>query len=371
MPYSSAVTGVEAATLVYPDGSVALREATLLAEPGELMAVIGPSGSGKSSLLRAIAGLARLSRGSVVIGGEYTSAETEHRNVAMVFEQTELMPFLDVARNMSFPLDLRHVPREESVPRVEQHARGLHLEKLLPRKPATLSYGERARVGIGRSLVRTPEVFLLDEPLAHLDAGERTRMRRHISEVVKQAGITTFYVTHDQSEALSIGDRVAVINNGSVVQVAPARELYDQPANTFIADIIATVPIGLLQARLVVAGGLAGYEIEGRTLPTWLPLPPGLGSYRDLPVLLGVRAEDVHEHPTPDDGTVSGVVSRVEVYGADAMVSLLVGEHQLTARFDGRTTVRPGAVITVGIAAARAHVFDPDTRTALAHPRTE
>jgi multiple sugar transport system ATP-binding protein len=224
-------------------------------------------------------------------------------------------------------------------------------------------------VGIGRSLVRAPKVFLLDEPLAHLDAGERTWMRRHISDVVKQAGITTFYVTHDQSEALSIGDRVAVINEGTLVQIARPRKLYDEPVNTFVADFVGTPPIGLLPARLVVSGGMAGYQIGTRTLPTWTPVPAVLDGYRDRPVLLGLRAEDVHQHPGAEDGTVTGVVTMLEQTGRHVMVAIRVGAHRLNARFDPRSELRTGATVTVGVDAARAHVFDPKTKRALAHPR--
>ena len=171
MTHARAVTGLERVTAVHRNGTVALRETTLLAEPGELLAVLGPSGSGKSSMLRAIAGLLPIKSGRVLIGGEPTTEPLGRRNVAMVFEDSHLLPFLDVARNLSFGLDLQHMPPEQSRARVEKQARGLRLSRLLPRKPDTLSRGEQSRVGIGRALVREPTAFLLDEPLAHLDAG--------------------------------------------------------------------------------------------------------------------------------------------------------------------------------------------------------
>ena len=368
MSQPNGVTGLDRATAVHPDGSVALREASLFAEPGELLAVLGPSGSGKSSLLRAIAGLLPLRSGRVVLDGEEAVEPIGKRGVAMVFEDNHLIPFLDVARNISFPLDLAHVPPQETRARVAEHARGLRLTRLLPRKPATLSHGEKARVGIGRALVRVPRVFLLDEPLAHFDAGERIRMRHHLSDVVRNAGVTTFYVTHDQSEALAIGDRVAVLNDGAVVQVASPRQLYDEPVNTFVADFVGAAPIGLLPARVVVSGGIAGYRVGARTLPTWSALPAALASYRDGPVLLGVRPEDVYEYPLPEHGTLAGLVARVELTGPHALVSVQVGYDRLTARFGGRTSVRPGDPVTVGIDAARMHVFDSVTQRALVHP---
>ncbi len=365
---ASGVTGLDHATVVYPGGTVALHEVTLCAEPGEVLAVLGPSGSGKSSMLRAIAGLLPLRGGRALIDGTEAVADTGARGVAMVFEDSHLIPFLDVAKNLSFPLDLAHTPSDLTQRRVQEQARGLRLTRLLPRKPATLSHGEKARVGIGRALVRAPHAFLLDEPLAHFDAAERVRMRQHLGEVVRTAGVTTFYVTHDQSEALALGDRVAVLDAGRVVQVAPPRDLYDRPLNTFVADFVGAAPIGLLPARVVGSGTTVGYQVGNRTLPAWEAPPAALAAYLGRGVLLGLRAEDVHEHPAPEHGTLSGVVTLVELTGPHVFVGLLVGEHRLNARFDRRTRVRPGDLVTVGVDAARAHVFDPVTRNALVHP---
>ncbi len=276
MSRASGITGLERATVVYPGGTVALREVSLCAEPGEVLAVLGPSGSGKSSMLRAIAGLLALCGGRVLIDGTEAVGDTGRRGVAMVFEDSHLIPFLDVAKNLSFPLDVAHLPSDQTQERVQEQARGLRLTRLLPRKPPTLSHGERARVGIGRALVRAPRAFLLDEPLAHFDAGERVRMRQHLGEAVRKAGVTTFYVTHDQSEALALGDRVAVLDAGRVVQVAPPRELYDRPVNVFVADFVGAAPIGLLPARVVGSGAASGYRVGTRTLPTWAAPPAAL-----------------------------------------------------------------------------------------------
>jgi multiple sugar transport system ATP-binding protein len=370
-PTGRGVTGVEHATVIHPDRTVALRDVTLLAEPGELLAVLGPSGSGKSTLLRSIAGLTKLTSGRVLIDGAPTTAEAQYRGLAMVFADTALVPFLDVARNMSFPLDLAKTAPAEARSRVEERARGLRLTRLLPRKPDTLSRGEQARVGLGRALVRAPKAFLLDEPLAHFDAGERVRMRQHLREVVKQAGVTTWYVTHEQTEALAIGDRIAVINDGALVQVGTPAQLYDQPVDTFVAGFVGALPMGLVPAQVVVSGTMAGYRIGDRTLPTWTAPPVGFEAGTDRAILLGLRPEDVHEHPRPEHGTVTGLVTWMEVTGQYATVTIAVGEQRLWARFSGRTQVRVGDRVTVGVDAARAHVFDPVTQRALAHPATE
>lgn len=370
-PTRRSVTGVEHASVVYKDGTTALRDVTLLAQPGELLAIVGPSGSGKSTLLRSIAGLTKLTSGRVLIDGVPTSAQAQYRGVSMVFEETALVPFLDVARNMSFGLDLTKAAPEETRARVEERARGLRLTRLLPRKPETLSRGEQARVGLGRALVRTPKAFLLDEPLAHFDAGERVRMRQHLREVVKQAGVTTFYVSHEQTEALAIGDRIAVINDGALVQVGTSAQLYDEPEDTFVAGFVGALPMGLVPAHVVVSGAMAGYRIGNRTLPTWTAPPAGLAGGTDRAILLGLRPEDVHEHPRPEHGTVTGIVTWMEVTGQHATVTIAVNGQRLWARFSGRTQVRTGDRVTVGVDAARAHAFDPVTQRALAHPSAD
>ncbi|HEV7204878.1 MAG TPA: ABC transporter ATP-binding protein [Jatrophihabitans sp.] len=357
-------TGLEGATVVLADGTVALRESTLLAEPGELLAVLGPSGSGKSSLLRAIAGLERLSAGRIVIAGS-TAPERGRRGVAMVAQDNQLIPFLDAARNMSFPLDVQGVPREESRARVEAQASRLRIGRLLGRKPPTLSPGEKARVGLGRAMIGRPSAYLLDEPLAHLDASERVRMRQQLRAAVKEAGVTTFLVTHDPIEALSISDRVAVLDAGRVVQVGTGRELYDAPVNRFVAELVAPGRITLVPARLVVTETMCAYRVGTRTLPTWTPPPPALRERDGDAVLLGIRPEDVHAEPAADHGTADAIVRSVELVGPYTTVGLDVAGHDLFARFPAHSRVRRGDAITVGIDAVHALVFDAVTGAAL------
>jgi multiple sugar transport system ATP-binding protein len=289
----------------------------------------------------------------------------------MVFENTQLIPLLDVARNMGFGLKARQVPAAEVERRVESQSKRLRVNRLLRRLPTEISAGERGQVGIGRALVRTPKAFLLDEPLAHVDAHERARMRRVIAETVKSSGASTLYVTHDQTDALAIGDRIVVLNAGRVAQVATARELYDRPANLFVADFVGTVPMGVLPGRLVTDAGMAGYQVGTRTLPTWSPVPPELADHVGRDVMIGLRAEDVRDagpDPDPDWACLFGPVRAIERNGRDAFVTVQVVGHRVVARFAGRTTARIGDVVTVALDAARAHVFDPATGVALHHP---
>jgi multiple sugar transport system ATP-binding protein len=364
-------TGLDGATVVQRDGTVALQDITVLARPGELLAVLGPSGSGKSTLLRAIAGLAKVRSGRVLIAGEPTTSEPPYRDVAMVFEKTQLVPFLDVARNMGFGLESRQVPADQVRREVQTQSRRLRVSRLLRRMPNQLSAGEQGQVGIGRALVRTPKAFLLDEPLAHVDAHERARMRRVIAETVKGSKISTVYVTHDQSDALAIGDRIAVLDAGRLAQIGTPREVYDHPASLFVADFVGFTPIGKLRGRLVSAGGMAGYQIGARTLPTWQPLPDQLSRYVGREVMLGLRAEDVQEagrEPDPDHTSLTGPVTAIDRNGRDAFVTVGVSGTRLVARFSGRTTTRVGDVVTIAVDAARAHVFDPSSGAGLFHP---
>jgi len=382
------VTGLDDVTVVR-DGTVALRHVTLTAAHGELLVVLGPSGCGKSTVLRAIAGLTPVQSGRVLIeGADVTSLPAEKRAIAMVFEYSTLLPFLDVARNLGWGMQVRHVPKEEVKQRVSAQARALRLTRLLSRKPGNLSAGERGLVDIGRALSRVPAVFLLDEPLAHLDAAERSRTRRQIVDLVRQLNVTTVYVTHEQTDALSIADRVAVLQDGAVVQVDSPQNLYARPANLFVAGFIGSPPIGLLPARVVVSAGSAGYQVGARTLPLWGPVPPELHDRAGGQVVLGLRAEDVYdatEGCDPELVALGATVVGIENTGRDALVTVELaapsvtapgadaadakaGRARLRARFPRRTPARVGAPVQVAVDVARAHVFDDATGRALQHP---
>ena len=382
-------TGVEGLSVVR-DHTAVLREVTLQAAEGELMVVLGPSGSGKTTLLRVIAGLEQPSSGEVVIRGrQVTGLPPGRRRVAMVFESSALLPFLDVAHNLGSGLRTQRLPEAEVQHRVSGRARQLRLSRLLSRRPGELSQGQRGLVGLGRALVQTPDVLLLDEALAGLDAAERADLRRQVVGVIRSLGIPAFYVTHDQAEGMAVADRVALLCQGSVVQVGRPMELYERPVDLTAAGIVGTPPIGLLSARLVVADGLAGFEVGTRTLPLWRPVPPPLRDHVGRMVVLGLRAEDVPDAATSrGTGSVAldAVVTAVEYTGRQNVVTVAVGAPPVTAPgigssagdpsaatlrsfFPRGAVLRRGDSVRVALEAADAHVFDAVTGRALWHPQ--
>ena len=390
----SRLTGLDRVTVVGSGGSAALRDVTVHAAHGELLAVLGPSGSGKTTLLRAIAGLARVRSGEVYIEGRrVTATSVPERNVAMVFESSALMPFLDVEHNLSWGLTRRgsahgRLPEPEVRRRVSEQARGLRLSRLLGRMPTTLSAGEQGLVGTGRALVRVPSVFLLDEPLAHLDAAQRWSTCRRIVDVVKGLDVTTIYVSHDQTEALAIADRVALLSEGSVVQSGVPEEFYRRPASVFVAGFVGTPPIGLLPARPVGSSDAAGYRVGARTLPLWAPLPPEVAGHAGRPVVLGVRPEHVYDATEGCDPrlvTMPATVVRATFVGPETVVVLEVAAPPVTvpgaersdtvadrarlrARFPRDTRLRVADTLPIAVDVAQAHVFDAVSGAALYHP---
>lgn len=368
-------TGVQGVTVVR-GGTTVLRDVTLEAADGELLVVLGLSGSGKSTLLRTIAGLDDVTSGEVVIRGRrVTGLPSGQRRVAMAFQADALIPFLDVSRNLGFGLRVQHRPEDEVVQRVTGRARQLRLSRLLPRRPTQLSGGERGLVGIGRALVQEPDVFLLDEPLGDLDAAQRVEVRRKIVDVVRSLGAPAFYVTHDPTEGLAVADRIAVLHEGGIVQVATPRELYERPVDVFVAEFVGSPTIGLLPAQLVSAGGHSGFEVGTRTLPLWQAVPEPLLGHVGREVLLGLRAEDVHDagaRHDPSTVTLNGVAREVEYTGGHTVVAVtVVGGPPgvaLHAFFSPRAEVRPGDRVQVAVDGTRAHVFDPGTGRALWHP---
>jgi multiple sugar transport system ATP-binding protein len=354
-----------AASRVYAkDAPPAVDALDLDIHDGEFMVLVGPSGSGKTTALRMLAGLEPLDGGRVEIEGrDVTWVPPKDRDIAMVFQNYALYPQKTVADNMGFALKMQGVHKDERLRRVREAARLLDLdETLLDRKPRQLSGGQRQRVAMGRAIVREPKVFLMDEPLSNLDAKLRVQTRSQIAELQRRLGVTTVYVTHDQVEAMTMGNRVAVLSQGHLQQCATPRELYDNPVNQFVAGFIGS-PAMNLQTVPLTDGGV---QVGGTTLP----LPPpirGAATRAGLKELvLGIRPE--HLHLANGSGELSGEVMLVEELGADALLHVrLAGESsQVVARAEGRKPPAPGQQVTFNVQPEDVFGFDPSTGARLA-----
>ncbi len=345
----------------FSDGSVAVRGVDLSIADGEFFVLVGPSGCGKSTLLNIIVGLEPPTEGTIRVAGESVNGvDPSKRNMAMVFQSYAIYPHMSVRENLAFPLEIRGIDAEERSRRVERAAEILELTDLLDRRPATLSGGQRQRVAMGRALVREPVAFLLDEPLSNLDARLRGQMRAEIARLHRRMGTTTIYVTHDQTEALTLADRLAVLDGGVVQQVGTPVEVYRRPANRFVASFIGAPPMSFLTGR--VANGALDLPL-GR-----IPWSAGGGPSR---VQAGVRPEDVHEpEPDPPGGadelTFRASVELVEWMGSETHVHVRVesegegGGDRLVARLAAGRAPREGDDIELSIAIEDLHFFDPE-----------
>ncbi|MCA0145604.1 ABC transporter ATP-binding protein [Blastococcus sp. LR1] len=341
------------ATRVY-DGAQrpAVDALELSVEDGEFLVLVGPSGCGKSTSLRMLAGLEEVTDGRILIGDrDVTDVAPKDRDIAMVFQNYALYPHMTVADNMGFALKIAGMSKAEIGQRVREAAKLLDLEEYLDRKPGKLSGGQRQRVAMGRAIVRQPQVFLMDEPLSNLDAKLRVQTRTQIAQLQRRLGITTVYVTHDQVEAMTMGDRVAVLKDGLLMQVGTPRELYDRPRNAFVAGFIGSPAMNLVTLPQVDGGVRFGDEVYPVAREV-------LGQTADTSILLGVRPEDleVSEHGLPIE------VDVIEELGADAYVygrtSQNGAEHLITVRVDGRRPPAKGEVVHVVPRRGHVHLFD-------------
>ncbi len=366
-----ASVGFEHVDKVFPDGTRAVADCTLRIEDGELVVVVGPSGCGKSTLLRLVAGLEEVTAGTVRIGERVVNElSPQERNVAMVFQDYALYPYLSARGNLEFPLRMRRLPRPEMRRLVERVADLLGIGPLLDRLPKQLSGGQRQRVAMGRALVREPSVFLLDEPLSNLDAKLRVQVRAEIGELQARTHTTMIYVTHDQVEAMTLGDRVAVLDRGRVQQVAPPRDLYDRPANAFVAGFIGNPPMNLFPTRLSLDDrGRVVMDLGGQ------PVPVSGAAAHAAPVTAGIRPESLRLVPAgaADGGAVRGVVEHLEYLGHETQAHVRVatggdGGVRLVARVQGMPGLAKGEPVGVQIDPDRVHLFGEDGR-ALGDPR--
>jgi multiple sugar transport system ATP-binding protein len=377
---------------VYADGTRAVTDLNLEVEDGEFLVFVGPSGCGKTTALRMVAGLETVSEGEVMIGGRAVSnVPPRDRDVAMVFQSYALYPHLTVRNNIAFGLQLRKVPKAELNRRVEDAARTLGLSEYLDRKPRNLSGGQRQRVAMGRAIVRQPQAFLMDEPLSNLDAKLRVQMRAEIASLQHNLGVTTIYVTHDQTEAMTLGHRVAVMKLGVLQQIAPPQVLYDHPENLFVAGFIGSPAMNFMIGTLQASNGGHSVVLGASTLElpaSTLAARPLLSDYIGKQVVVGIRPEDIEDAALARGGprsgsTLSGTVQLLEPLGSDLMVHVnadvppaagladlaelgrdtdpgapLSDRSLVIARFNPRSNVRIDHSITMALDGERMHFFD-------------
>ena len=342
---------------VYPNGHVGVAGASFEIADGELLVLVGPSGCGKTTLLRMIAGLESISAGTLSIDDRVVNAVApKDRDIAMVFQNYALYPHMTVAENLGFGLKLRGHKRAEIDRRVAAAAKTLELEARLASRPAALSGGQRQRVALGRALVREPKVFLLDEPLSNLDAKLRLSMRVEIARLHRQLGATMVYVTHDQIEAMTLGQRIVVLDGGVIQQIDTPMALYDRPANVFVAGFLGSPAMNLLRGTLRQREGwrlacAAGELALGDALPD-----PAWAAWRDREVVLGVRPE--HLQPAPGGAALQARLEVVEPVGNEIFLNLRFGDQALVARVPPRALPEPGSLVALGLSPPHLHLFD-------------
>jgi multiple sugar transport system ATP-binding protein len=325
-----ATVKLEKVSKVYPNGLPAVSGLDLDVAEGELMVLVGPSGSGKTTALRMVAGLEEITSGTLTMGGRVVNdLAPKDRNVAMVFQSYALYPHMTVAENIGFSLKLRKVPKAEITKKVKDAAQLLGLSEYLNSKPGQLSGGQRQRVAMGRAIVREPSVFLMDEPLSNLDAKMRVQMRAEISRIQRRVGVATFYVTHDQVEAMTMGDRVAVLHKGRLQQVGTPQDLYEHPDNVFVAAFIGSPAMNLYQASLSPSGDEVKLGPQTLSLPpSVLSTRPALGGYRDRKLVVGLRPEHLADaaldHKAAPGNTLVADIELVEALGNELQVHFLV-----------------------------------------------
>jgi multiple sugar transport system ATP-binding protein len=387
---------LEQLTKVYPDGTRAVKSLDLEIGDGELVVFVGPSGCGKTTALRMVAGLEPITEGQVRIGGRVVNnLPPKNRDIAMVFQNYALYPHMSAYKNMAFGLKLRKLEKREIDRRVRDAARVLGLEDVLRKRPRTLSGGQRQRVAMGRAIVREPQAFLMDEPLSNLDAKLRVEMRAEIARIQRDLGVTTIYVTHDQVEAMTLGDRVAVLRDGLLQQFEKPQVLYDRPRNLFVAEFIGSPAMNLVGADVVREDGRLRADFGEHRLEigeSVLSARPALGRFEGKPLILGIRPEDLEDASIVGDsagGRLAAVVDIREDMGSEVFVhfgsggrpvrgedvAAAIGEEAIeateqqargkgslfVARLDRHTRAREGENIELAVDTDRLHFFDPAT----------
>ena len=359
---------------IYPPDIVAVEDVDLQIKDGEFLVLLGPSGCGKSTTLRMIAGLEQITRGDLFIDGQpMNHVDPADRDLAIVFQNYALYPHMTVAGNLGFGLKLRGIARSEIERRIKKTAEMLGIQDLLSRKPRALSGGQQQRVALGRALVRDPVAFLLDEPLSNLDAKLRASMRTELVKLHNQLGSTIVHVTHDQVEALTMGERICIMRNGRVIQTGPPMEVYRNPADTFVAGFLASPPMNLLHARLEAEGNGLAVTANGISLPIPESFVSAYEGYRDREVVLGLRPEDLHNnHGGSGHATFEVKVVAVETLGPEViLVGALPDGLEIAARMTRYFHAAIGARQRLTIDMREMHLFDSKTTLVVPRPRTE
>jgi multiple sugar transport system ATP-binding protein len=359
MSEASGTITLESVSKKFPGGVLAVNELSLEVEPGEFLVLVGPSGCGKTTALRMVAGLEQVTSGQIRINDRVvTRMPPRDRDIAMVFQNYALYAHMTVRNNMAFGLKMARVAKSDIRRRVDEAAAMLGLTDLLDRKPRQLSGGQRQRVAMGRAIVREPAAFLMDEPLSNLDAKLRVEMRGEIIRVQRRIAAPTLYVTHDQTEAMTMGDRVAILRDGVLQQLGTPDEIYDRPVNLFVAGFIGSPAMNLITAQLEGAEAVFG------TSRLELPARPGLSAYDGREVVVGIRPEDFS---TAGDGALELTVSRLESLGSELVAYLDSGQPgaEITARLERRADVEEGRPARLSVDRERFYFFDPETGKAV------
>ena len=360
---------------VYPNGFEAVKDFNLDVADKEFIIFVGPSGCGKSTTLRMIAGLEEISSGDLIIDGKVMNdVEPKDRDIAMVFQNYALYPHMTVYDNMGFALKLRKVAKADIDKAVHEAAKILDLEHLLDRKPKALSGGQRQRVAMGRAIVRKPKVFLMDEPLSNLDAKLRVQMRVEISKLHQKLKCTIIYVTHDQTEAMTLGTRIVVLKDGIIQQVDTPQALYNTPQNLFVAGFIGSPQMNLLDAKVVENAGAVTLEL-GANFSIKLPEAKGKKlieqGYVGKTVVAGIRPEDIHDEElfltSSPDSIIEATIKVYELLGAEVNLHFDLDDVTCTAKVNPRTTARPGDTVKFAIDLSKLHIFDKETEQVICH----
>ena len=359
---------------VYPNGFAAVKDFNLEIADKEFIIFVGPSGCGKSTTLRMIAGLESISSGELYIGDKLVNdVEPKDRDIAMVFQNYALYPHMTVFDNMAFGLKLRKVPKDEISEKVHNAAKILDLEHLLDRKPKALSGGQRQRVAMGRAIVRNPKVFLMDEPLSNLDAKLRVQMRVEISKLHQKLATTIIYVTHDQTEAMTLGTRIVVMKDGVIQQVDTPANLYNKPCNLFVAGFMGSPQMNFIDAVVEEEGNEAYLTFDEFKIKVSETQSKALldGGYVGKTVVMGIRPEDIHDEEifinASNESKFEATIRLYELLGAEVYLYFDVAGVNCTARVNPRTAARPGDVVTFAMDLTRLHIFDKETEQVIAN----